>query len=127
MGVVAMFPCASPSPFPQSGLYQLTAALAGHFVSQPADPSFYYSCLGASAAAVALAGLQIRSSFTVDPERCACVLVCLFNTNKHVVCMLYEFVKDEGGLIVQRRCQARGMIREGRPVICSVGTFEAET
>jgi hypothetical protein len=53
-----------------AGAYQLAAAVAGQFVDM-SDPTVYWSCLSASAAAVAVAGMQIRSSFTVDPERCA--------------------------------------------------------
>jgi hypothetical protein len=51
-----------------AGLYQLTAAVAGQVLDM-SDPTAYWGCFSASAAAVVIAGLQIRSSFTVDPER----------------------------------------------------------
>lgn len=53
-----------------AGVYQLAAAVAGHFVDM-SDPIAFWSCLSASAAAVAVAGMQIHASFTVDPQRWA--------------------------------------------------------
>lgn len=53
-----------------AGVYQLAAAVAGHFVEMT-DPTAFWSCLSASAAAVAVAGMQIHASFTVDPQRWA--------------------------------------------------------
>lgn len=57
-----------------AGVYQAFAAAAGQLVDM-SDPSAYWSCLAASAAAVGLVGQQVRSSFTVDADRCA-IYVC---------------------------------------------------
>lgn len=51
-----------------AGVYHLAAGIAGQFVDM-AVPTAFWTCLSASAAAVAVAGIQIRSSFMVDPER----------------------------------------------------------